>query len=176
MDTPILKTERMILRLLSTTDAKEIYERWTSDERVSKYVRWCTHNSVTDTIEWLAIEEKNIASEKNFQWGFVLKETGYLFGSGGINYNEQECVFELGYNIMHEFWNQGYTTEASKEIIRFAVEQLRQKEFISWHAVDNPASGAVIKKCGFVYENNEIHTKFDGVTSFETMKHRLTIQ
>ncbi len=38
--TPIIETERMILRPLSITDAKDIYERWTSDDRVSKYVRW----------------------------------------------------------------------------------------------------------------------------------------
>ena len=55
-------------------------------------------------------------------------------------------------------------------------EELSQKEFVSWHAVDNPASGAVMRKCGFVYEKNEIHTKFDGVTSFDTRKHRLIIQ
>ena len=49
MKTPILETNRMILRPLSINDANDIFERWTSDDRVSKYVRWCTHNSVGDT-------------------------------------------------------------------------------------------------------------------------------
>ena len=40
MKTPIIETERMILRPLSVMDANDIYERWTSDDRVSKYVRW----------------------------------------------------------------------------------------------------------------------------------------
>ena len=31
MRTPIIETERMILRPLSVEDAKDIYERWTSD-------------------------------------------------------------------------------------------------------------------------------------------------
>ena len=77
---------------------------------------------------------------------------------------------------MHEYWNQGYTTEAAKAILGFAVKKLKQREFIAWHAVDNPASGAVLRKCGFVYEHNEIHTKFDGMTSFDTKKYRLTIR
>ena len=126
-------------------------------------------------MEWLKVEENNILSDRIYQWGFTLKDNGYLFGSGGINFNEEECIFELGYNIMHKYWNQGYTTEAAKAILEFAVGELKQSKFIAWHAVDNPASGAVLRKCGFVYEHNEIHTKFDGVTSYDTQKYRLAI-
>lgn len=176
MKTPVIETERMILRPLSVSDADDIYERWTSDDRVSKYVRWCTHNSVNDTIEWLKFEEGNIANDKVYQWGFTLKNNGYLFGSGGLVYNEKEKAFELGYNIMHKYWNQGYTTEAAKAILEFAINELKQTEFVSWHAVDNPASGAVMRKCGFVYENNETVTKFDGVTSYDTKKYRLIVK
>lgn len=175
MNTPIIETERMILRPLSVADASNIYERWTSDDRVSKYVRWCTHNSVEDTIEWLKIEENNISSDKIYQWGFTRKESGYLFGCGGLTYNEIEGVFELGYNIMHAYWNQGYTTEAAKAILEFAIKELKQREFIACHAVDNPASGVVMRKCGFVYEKDEIHTKFDGVTSFDSKTYRLIV-
>ena len=173
MKTPIIETERMILRPLTVVDANDIYERWTSDDRVSKYVRWCTHTSVNDTMEWLKMEESNVLSDKSYQWAFTLKENGYLFGSGGINFNDKEGVFELGYNIMHKYWNKGYTTEAAKAILDFAYNVLKQKEFIAWHATDNPASGGVMKKCGFVFEEKEIHTKFDGVTSFESKKYRL---
>ena len=59
MRTPIIETERMILRPLTVADAEDIYERWTSDDRVSKYVRWCTHSSVNDTIGWLSFLEKD---------------------------------------------------------------------------------------------------------------------
>ena len=173
MKTPIIETERMILRPLTVADAPDIYERWTSDDRVSKYVRWCTHTSVNDTMEWLKVQEKDNLGDKMYQWGFELKDSGYLFGAGGINFSEEEGVFELGYNIMFKYWNQGYTTEAAKAILEFGIKELGQKEFIAWHAIDNPASGAVMKKCGFVYEGNEIHTKFDGVTSYDTKRYRL---
>lgn len=176
MNTPILETERMILRPLSIADANDIYERWTTDERVAKYVRWSVHSSVDVTIEWLKAEEKNISSDKAYQWGFTLKENGYLFGSGGLNFNENEGVWEIGYNLMHKLWNQGYATEAAKAMLDFGINVLGQKEFIAWHAVENPASGAVLRKCGFEYECNEIHTKFDGATTFDTKKYRLVVR
>ena len=176
MKTPILETERMILRPLSVADADDIFERWTTDERVAKYVRWFVHSSVDVTKEWLKMEEGNLYRDKAYQWGFTMKENGYLFGAGGIHFNEEEQAWELGYNIMHKYWNQGYTTEAAKAILSFAVNELKQKEFIAWHAVENPASGAVMTKCGFMYEKNEIHTKFDGVTSYDTKKYRLIIR
>ncbi len=176
MKTPVLETERMILRPITVADAGDIFERWTADERVSKYVKWCTHNSVDDTVEWLKMEEDGILSDDTYTWGFTLKSSGYLFGSGGLCFNDEEGIFELGYNIMHEYWNQGYASEAAKAILEFAIKELNQREFVAWHAVDNPASGKVMEKCGFVYEKNEMHTKFDGVTSWETKKHRLVIK
>ena len=40
MKTPILETKRVLLRPLVVEDAQNIFDRWTSDDRVSKYVRW----------------------------------------------------------------------------------------------------------------------------------------
>ena len=104
------------------------------------------------------------------------KDSGYLFGSGGIFYKEEEGIWELGYNLMHSHWNQGYATEAAKAMLDFGIGELNIKEFVAFHAVDNPASGAVMRKCGFKYEGNEIHTKFDGVTKFESKRHRLIVE
>ena len=62
MITPIIETERMILRPLTVADAEDIYERWTTDERVARYVRWSVHTSVDLTIEWLKMVEQVLAS------------------------------------------------------------------------------------------------------------------
>lgn len=172
MTTPIIETERLILRPLVLEDAEDIYERWTSDDRISRYVRWYTHKSPGETRAWIEAETANLGSDKSYQWGFTLKDTGYLFGSGGLVYNEAEQAFELGYNIMYSFWRQGYTTEAANAMLDFAVETLGQRDFIAWHAVDNPASGSVLKKCGFVYEKDEKRAKFDGVTDWDARFYR----
>lgn len=43
-----LETERLILRPLTVNDAEEAFKNWTSDDEVSKYVRWSTHKNVAE--------------------------------------------------------------------------------------------------------------------------------
>ena len=76
---------------------------------------------------------------------------------------------------MHKCWNQGYTTEIVKAILEFATNELGITEFVAWHAKENPASGAVLKKCGFIYEKDDVTTKFDGVTTLESKGYRLKL-
>lgn len=175
MKTLVIESDRIRLEPLSVLDAQRIFESWTSDERVAKYMRWYTHRSVEETKEWLNAEERNNMGDRSYQWGFWMKETDDLFGGGGLVYDEESGLFELGYNIMYKYWNHGYTTEAAKRICLFAKEQLGQTELIACHAVGNPASGAVLKKCGFVYEGEGRSKKFDGVTVFETKDYRLKL-
>lgn len=175
MKTPTLETERIILRPLNVADADIIFESWTSDPDVAKYMNWNLHQNVNDTKEWLRMEEDNIEKSANYGWGFVLKETGELFGSGGLNYSEEYGMFELGYNIMKKYWNRGLTTEAAKVIIDFGSGTLGMNKFLARHANENPASGKVMEKVGFIYQKDGSYTSFDGKRSFESKEYILVI-
>ena len=128
--TNTIETERLILRPLTLTDAETAYYGWTGDPEVAKYVSWLPHHSIDDTIQWLKeIEWKqdadgNIAPNDNYIWGFVLRETGEVFGSGGLIWEESCRLFQVGYNIMKTHWSRGYTTEAMRAILQFAVTNL----------------------------------------------------
>lgn len=173
MITPVLETERLILRPLELSDAEDIYERWIQDENVSRYMRWSSDQTLDQTREWIQSEIANYESDKSYCWGFVLKKENYLFGSGGLVYTKKHNGFEIGYNIMHKYWRQGLTTEAAKAIVQFAKETLQQNKLYACHAVENPASGAVMKKCGFQYVCDGIDQKFDGVTTYNTKEYEL---
>ena len=82
MKTPILETERLLLRPLTVEDAESVYTNWTSDPDVAKFMRWAVHKTVTETRDWLASDEALIESDEVYNWGFVLKQTGELIGSG----------------------------------------------------------------------------------------------
>lgn len=172
MNKPILETDRLILRPLMLEDAEIVFKNWTSDPAVAKYMRWNLHNTVEDTKEWLALEEINIESERVYTWGFVLKENGTLIGSGGLVLKEKEDLYELGYNLMKKYWNQGIATEAAKGIVQFAINELNVNKLFACHAKENPASGEVMKKVGFTYTKDGSYTSFDGKRTFITSEYQ----
>lgn len=174
MKTPILQTDRIILRPLTVEDANTVYENWTSDPRVARYMIWDLHESISDTIEWLTtVEQSNDSTD--YQWGFVLKETGELFGAGSIHYRDDLGGYELGYNIMEKHWNKGLTTQAGRAIMDFAIDVLEEKKFFCNHAIENIGSKRVMEKLGFVYAKDGSYTSISGKKHFESKEYCLDL-
>jgi RimJ/RimL family protein N-acetyltransferase len=55
-----------------------------------------------------------------------------------------------GYWIARPFWNSGICTEALQRMIEHVRQSTSIPSLISGHFVDNPASGRVMEKCGFI--------------------------
>lgn len=151
MKTPTLETERIILRQISLNDAKEVFERWTSDKDVEKYMQWELHKSIDDTIEWLKFEESVKDSDDYFSFALIEKSTNYLFGAMALSYNNEYKMYELGYNIMKLYWGKGFATEASKKILEFAKNVLKVDKILARYANENAGSQRVLEKLGFKY-------------------------
>ena len=174
MRTPILETERLILRPLEMSDADDIYNGWASDPENTKYMIFTAHKSIEETYEFLRSIEPNLESDDKFDWGFTLKETGELFGSGGVAYSDERGMYIIGYIIKKSMWNKGFTTEAAKAMLDFAINQLGVKSFFSNHAKENIYSGKVMEKVGFVYQQDGTMTRLDGST-YESREYILTV-
>ena len=56
---------------------------------------------------------------------------------------------ELGYWIAREYWGRGYATEAARAVLRLAKVLGHREAGVAGHFIDNPASGAVLRKVGF---------------------------
>ncbi len=171
MLTPVLETERLLLRPLKESDAEAIFTNWASDPEVAKYMSWSTHSDREVTREWLQSIQANIAAEDKYDWGFVRKSDNKLIGSGGIYFKEERGMFTVGYNLMRECWNQGYTTEAVAKILEFAVKDLEQTRLFAYHAKENPNSGKVMEKLGFHYTKDRAYDSMDGKRHFEAKEY-----
>ncbi|MCL2425159.1 MAG: GNAT family N-acetyltransferase [Oscillospiraceae bacterium] len=175
MITPRLETERLILRPLKISDAQTVYDNWTTDPEVSRYMRWSTHSSIEETKTWLTTAESSLNSEEAYDWGFEFKETGELIGSCGMYVRNDDNIFEIGYCIMKKYWGKGIASEVSKAMLEFAINELGERKFYATHDKDNLASGKVLEKLGFIYCNDGEDTSFDGMKTFSTREYILTL-
>lgn len=174
--TPILETERLILRPLTLNDAPAVFGRWASDIETTRYMAWPHHESIEDTQEWLVGERQTIDSRANYNFGFVLKENTQLIGSGGLHYGIEGDHFAIGYIISKEYWNEGIVTEAMRRILSYAIDTLGINEFHVYHAVANPASGAVAKKLGFRFTRESTYKSNDGLRDLPRCEYILTAE
>lgn len=68
---------------------------------------------------------------------------------GCIGLDEKDGLVELGYWIARQYWGQGIATEAGRAVINLA-QMIGHQKISAGHFIDNPASGKVLKKLGFV--------------------------
>jgi RimJ/RimL family protein N-acetyltransferase len=73
-------------------------------------------------------------------------EGGQIVGCCGLH--EDEGRIEVGYWIEPGYWGRGYATEALRGVLALA-RLIGHRRIVSRHAVDNPASGRVLRKAGF---------------------------
>ena len=58
---------------------------------------------------------------------------------------------EMGYWIGRPYWGRGFATEAVDGALVWASRTWRKRAVAAGHFVDNPASGRVLTKSGFLY-------------------------
>ena len=175
MNTPTLETERLLLRPFKQEDANEVFECWESDPDVAKYMFWTSHNDIEKTKEWIAFELGQIEKNDWYRFAIVLKETNELIGTALIYYEDEVECWEIGYNLGKKYWGKGYTTEAMKKVVAFAVEQLHLLQIVGRYAKENPASGNVMKKLGFEYEKEIPYECNNGTVMREGIQCRLVV-
>ena len=70
-----LETNRLILRPFKIDDAFEMYNNWTSDSEVTKYLTWNYHTDIKQTKEILSIWINQYEKPERINFAIVLKET-----------------------------------------------------------------------------------------------------
>lgn len=152
--TPVLESERLLLRPYVLEDAQHMFDNWTSRPENVTYVTWPAHESVDFTRqlleEWVASYDK----PDFLHWVIAFKDqSDFVIGDIsviGMNPSAQSC--ELGYILSQDYWGQGLMTEALQTIIDFLFQKVNCNRISAIHATENPASGRVMEKAGMRYE------------------------
>ncbi len=154
MGTVRIKTKRLLLRQFVEKDTSAVFNNWTSDEKVTEYLRWPTHKSIeiTESIlkEWISFYK----NKDFYQWAIVFREySDEPIGTiSVVDKNERLNIVHIGYCIGSKWWNQGIMSEAFSGIIPFLFDEVKANRIESQHDPNNPSSGKVMIKCGLKYE------------------------
>lgn len=148
MNTPTLRTDRLILRKFIKDDLEALFEIF-SDEEVNVFLPWYPLKTMEDaSIFYSRCFESKYQQEYSYNYAICLKDDNYPIGYVNVDTHDS---YDLGYGLRKEFWHKGVITEACRAVI----EQLK-KDGIPYitatHDVNNTRSGEVMRKLGMKYQ------------------------
>ena len=104
---------------------------------------------------------QEIAFEEKYRvqyWPIFLLENNDHVGACGLRpYDSKKNIFELGFHIRSSKWGKGYATESSREVIRYAFEDLKVSKLFAGHNPKNIVSRQLLSKLGFRYTHDDYY-------------------
>src|SRR5215469_11619811 len=149
--TPVLETERLVLRHMCVNDTEALLKIWGNREAMRFYERpW-------NLDEMRAAVERNIwryEHDGHSLYAAILKDSGDLAGDCGLVKQDINGSMELevAYHMRPDLWGKGLATEAARGCMNYAFETLRAKRLISMIRPENIASRRVAEKNGLKLE------------------------
>ena len=143
------ETERLRLRRWQSAD-REPFAALNSDRRVMEFFP-----SLLTRAEGDAMADRCESLIRERGWGFWAVESkaiGEFIGFVGLHTPSallpfSPCV-EVGWRLAFEHWGKGLASEAAKGALRVAFESLNLEEVVSFTALGNSRSRAVMERLG----------------------------
>lgn len=146
-------SERLHFRRIRAEDSRRIFDCWASDDEVTKYVTWPTHQNVETTAYVVDMWLKEYDDPGCHRFGIELKETGELIGMiDVVDYIDGKP--EVGYVLGRAYWGKGYMTEALRAVTDYLFSEGYDTVLIEADE-RNIGSNSVIRKNGFVFTHQE---------------------
>ncbi|MDF2821354.1 MAG: family N-acetyltransferase [Clostridiales bacterium] len=148
----ILETKRLLLRDYRIENIDNFFKLKSQNEvwEYSSFIPLTDISQANLLINNLI--DKRIKGNYDFM-ALYKKDTKEFIGEAGIignNPNANRCV--IGYNLLPEYWNQGYATEITKSLIKYAFESLGFERIEAITLQYNIASCKVLENSGFLLE------------------------
>jgi RimJ/RimL family protein N-acetyltransferase len=146
--TPVVSTERLILRGPVVTDAPAL-TGICGDYNVAGMTTSTPHPyGLADAEAWIGRAQ---ACDWVREALFVMEHRSFgVVGMLGFDHKRGSRA-EIGYALGRPYWNRGYATEAVRGALKWVKRDWRRNVVVAGHFADNPASGQVLCKAGFLY-------------------------
>lgn len=148
-----LTTRRLVLRRLELSDVPAYFQHLGSSAAVTEHMLWQPHQSLAESEASIRKVLSRYETGRCYRWAIVRREDGQLLGLVELlRFNEETGTCSFAYMLGQPFWNQGYATEALEAAFAFAFHKMQVQAITADHFAENPASGAVMRKAGMVFQ------------------------
>ena len=114
-----IDTTRLILKNYCERDVED-FHRLKSNPLVWRFSTKVPSSSIEETQNYLNEVLKNYNEDKHDFMALFLKETGEYIGEAGVlSHIMPNNRAVVGYNLLPEYWGNGYATEITKALVKY---------------------------------------------------------
>lgn len=152
----VIKTKRLLLRPWRDQDL-EPFAKLNADPKVMEYFPAILSRQESDELA------KRAAAKLEKQgwgvWAVSVPNVAEFIGFIGLSEPTFNAHFtpavEVGWRLAHEFWGHGYATEGALAVLKYGFETLHLKEIVSFTAIQNARSRAVMERIGMHHDRSD---------------------
>jgi RimJ/RimL family protein N-acetyltransferase len=146
----VIATSRLVLRRPRLSDADDIFDNYAADPEVTRFVTWWPYKDRSDVRPFLQSCLARWDSGEEYSWAITQTQEDRVIGM--IACRVREHAADIGYVLSRRFWSQGYTTEAAKAIVDWAMNLGFVYRVWAVCDVENKRSARVLDKVGMQRE------------------------
>ncbi|WP_426174967.1 GNAT family N-acetyltransferase [Massilia sp. TWR1-2-2] len=146
-----LCTPRLVLREPREADAVHIFDAYTQDPEVARYMVWRPHQVVGETADFISYCMQGWASGRSRPYVLARSENDGI-AIGMLDARIFSNTIDIGYVLQRSCWGNGLMSEA---VDAFSNAALAYPECFRVQATcdtENHASARTLQKCGFAME------------------------
>lgn len=148
-----LTTPRLILREWRNEDLPA-FAALNADPRVMEFMPKIMTREESDAM--VARIRDHFARRGFGLWAVEVPDCAPFIGFIGLSVPRFEAHFtpcvEVGWRLAFDYWGRGYATEGARAALHHGFEELKLEEIVSFTAVVNRRSSAVMERIGMSHE------------------------
>jgi ribosomal-protein-alanine N-acetyltransferase len=146
-----LQTDRLLLKNIEVDDRDFIFREFSIENKdINKFLydaEPLMNISEADEIINFYLEPE---PRNHHRWIIIRKTDNTKMGTCGFHcWDKSSSKAEIGYELLKDYWGNGYIYEAISEIINFSEKIMNLKEIIANIYIENIKSINVVKKLSF---------------------------
>ncbi len=158
----MLETLRLLLRPLAEEDVDAVHRLYAEWDVAKSLSRIAHPFSVEAARQFVAAAQAAFGHGAGYTLGMVERESGAFVGVVSLRIPSMDPALSdevraddaglgiLGYAVARPWWRHGFATEGAKRMVEFALDELGLDRLQASALRDNPTSGRILERLGFV--------------------------